>query len=160
MSHYPDILILGVGNMLLGDEGIGVHVIRELEKKKLPGNIELMDAGKAKISILNLLKRRKKIVVIDAARGGKRAGTIYRILPSQIKNEYNKLLSLHEMGLMECLAELENEARPRDIVIIGVEPDSINWGLRLSSRLQKKLPEIVKVVMSEIGNHKITQITK
>jgi Ni,Fe-hydrogenase maturation factor len=64
------------------------------------------------------------------------------------------------MGLMECLAEVENEARLRDIVIIGIEPDSIDWGLRLSSRLQKKLPEIVKAVMSEISNHKITQITK
>jgi len=160
MSHYADVLILGVGNMLLGDEGIGVHVIRELEKKKLPGNIELMDAGTALFSILHLLKKRKKIVVIDAARGGKRPGTIYRILPSQAKNEYNKLLSLHEMGLMECLAEVENEARPRDIVIIGIEPDSIDWGLRLSSRLQKKLPEIVKAVLSEINNHKITQITK
>jgi len=146
--------------MLLGDEGVGVHVIRELEKKKLPGNIELMDAGTALFSILHLLKKRKKIVVVDAARGGKRPGTIYRISPSQIKNEHNKLLSLHEMGLMECLAELENEVRPRGIVIIGVEPDSIDWGLRLSSKLQKKLPEIVKAVMSEISNHKITQITK
>jgi len=160
MSNYSDVLILGVGNILLGDEGIGVHVIRELEKEKLPGNIELMDAGTAMFSILHLLEKRKKIVVIDAARGGKRPGTIYRILPSQIKNEHNKLLSLHEMGLMECLAELENEVRPRDTVIIGVEPDSIDWGLRLSSKLQKRLPEIVKAVMSEISNHKITQITK
>jgi len=119
-----------------------------------------MDAGIALFSILHLLKERKKIVVIDAARGGKKPGTIYRILPSQIKNEYNKLLSLHEMGLMECLAELENEVRPRGIVIIGIEPDSIDWGLRLSSKLQKKLPEIVKAVMSEVSNHKITQITK
>ncbi|MFQ6003266.1 MAG: hypothetical protein ACE5KJ_05925, partial [Candidatus Zixiibacteriota bacterium] len=66
-----------------------------------------------------------------------------------------KLLSLHEMGLMECLAALENEGKPRDVVIIGVEPDSIDWGLQLSSRLQQKLPEIVKVVLSEISNHKI-----
>ena len=160
MSDYSDILILGVGNVLLGDEGVGVHVIRELEKKKLPRNIELMDAGTALFSILHLLKKRKKIVVIDAAKGGNRPGTIYRILPSQIKSERNKLLSLHEMGLMECLAVPENKGKPRDIVIIGVEPDSIDWGLRLSSKLQKKLPEIVKAVMSEISNHKITQITK
>jgi hydrogenase maturation protease len=160
MSHYSDVLILGMGNILLGDEGVGVHVIRELEKKKLPGNIELMDAGTAMFSILHLLEKRKKIVIIDAAKGGKRPGTIYRILPSQIKNEHNKLLSLHEMGLMECLAEVKSEAKPRDIVIIGIEPDSIEWRLRLSSRLQRKLPEIVKAVMSEISNCKITQTAK
>ncbi len=160
MSDYPDVLILGVGNILLKDEGVGVHVIRELEKKKLPSTIELMDAGTALFSISHLLKERKKIVVIDAAKGGKRPGTIYRILPSQIKNEHNKLLSLHEMGLMECLATLEDEARPRDIVIIGIEPESIDWGLRLSSKLQQKLPEIVKAVLSEVSNHKITQIKK
>jgi len=160
MSHYPDVLVLGMGNILLGDEGVGVHVIRELEKKKLPSNIELMDAGTALFSILHLLKERKKIVVIDAAKGGKRPGTIYRVLPSQIKNDYNRLLSLHEMGLMECLAALENEARPRDMVIIGIEPASIEPGLRLSPKLQQKLPEIVKAVMSEISNHKITVDTQ
>ena len=158
MSDYPDILILGVGNTLLGDEGVGVHVIRELEKKKLPRNIELMDAGTALFSILHLLKKRRKIVVIDAAKGGKRPGTIYRILPSQIKNEHRKLLSLHEMGLMECLAALEDEAKPPDIVIIGVEPDSIDWNLQLSSKLQQKLSEIVGAVLSEIGSHQITRV--
>jgi hydrogenase maturation protease len=156
MSNCPDVLILGVGNILLGDEGVGVHVIRELEKKKLPGTIELVDAGTALFSILHLLKKRKKIVVIDAAKGGKRPGTIYRILPCQIKNGHNRLLSLHEMGLMECLAALGGGERPRNIVIIGVEPDSIDWGLRLSRALQQRLPEIVKIVESEISNHRMT----
>ncbi len=154
MSDYPGVLIVGVGNILLGDEGVGVHVIRELEKKKLSGNIELMDAGTGLFSVLHLLRERKKIVVIDAARGGKGPGAIYRISLSQIKDGHNRLLSLHEMGLVECLAALENEARSR-IVIIGVEPNSIDWGLRLSSKLQQKLPEIVKAVLSEIGSHKI-----
>jgi hydrogenase maturation protease len=158
MSDHHDVLVIGVGNILLGDEGVGVHVIRELEKKKLPGNIELMDAGTALFSILHLLKERKKIVVIDAAKGGRKPGTIYRILPSPIKNEHRQLLSLHEMGLMECLAALGNEVKPRDIVIIGIEPDSTDWGLRLSPKLQQKLPEIVQAVMSEISNCKITQL--
>ncbi|MFQ6066149.1 MAG: HyaD/HybD family hydrogenase maturation endopeptidase [bacterium] len=160
MSDCPDILILGVGNILLGDEGVGVHVIRELQKEKLPPNIELMDAGTALFSVLHLLEKRKKIVVIDAAKGGKPPGTIYRILPSRIKSEHNKLLSLHEMGLIECLAAMEAKARPRDMVIIGVEPDSIDWNLQLSRALQQKLPEIVKAVMSEISNHQVRQITK
>ena len=158
MKEYPDVLVLGVGNILLGDEGIGVHVVRELEKKKLPGNVELMDAGTALFSIVHLLEKRKKVIVIDAAKGGGKPGTIYRILPSQIKNEHNRILSMHEMGLRECLAILEYEELFQNIVIIGVEPDSIDWGIQLSSRLQQKLPEIIGAVLSEISNCKTTQI--
>lgn len=158
MKEYPDVLVLGVGNILLGDEGIGVHVVGELEKEKLPGNVELMDAGTALFSIVHLLKKRKKVIVIDAAKGGEEPGTIYRILPSQIKNEHNKILSMHEMGLRECLATLRYEGVPQDVVIIGVEPDLIDWGVQLSPRLQQKLPEIVRVVLSEISNCKTTQI--
>jgi len=159
VSEYTDVLILGIGNILLRDEGIGIHVIRELEKKKLPGNVEIIDAGTALLSILHLLKKRKKVVIIDAAKGGGKPGTLYRILPSRIKNEYNKLLSLHEVGLRECLVTLEEEEKLQDLVIIGVEPESIEWGLQLSSRLKEKLPEIVRSVLSEIrSNFKITQV--
>ncbi len=158
MKEYPDVLVLGVGNILLGDEGIGVHIIRELEKEKLSDNVELMDAGTALFSIVHLLKKRKKVIVIDAAKGGEEPGTIYRILPSQIKNEHNKILSMHEIGLRECLTTLEQEGVSRDIVIIGIEPDLIDWGIQLSPRLQQKLPEIIRAVLSEISNWKTTQI--
>jgi len=154
MSDYADVLVLGVGNTLMGDEGIGVYVIRELEKEKLSGNIELIDAGTALFSIVHLLRKRKKIVIIDAAKGGGKPATIYRILPSQIKSKDNKLLSLHEMGLMESLNTLEDGEKPQDIVIIGVEPASIDWGLKLSSVIERKLPEIVKIVLSEISDYK------
>ena len=158
MKEHRDVLVLGVGNILLGDEGIGVHVVRELEKEKLPGNVELMDAGTALFSIVHLLKKRKKVIVIDAAKGGEEPGTIYRILSSQIENEHSKILSMHEMGLRECLVTLEQEGVFQDIVIIGVEPDLIDWGVQLSSRLQQKLPEIIRAVLSEISNCKTTQI--
>jgi len=158
MKEHRDVLVLGVGNILLGDEGIGVHVIKELEKEKLPGNVELMDAGTALFSTVHFLKKRKKVIVIDAAKGGGKAGTIYRILPSQIKNEHSKILSMHEMGLRECLVTLEQEGVSQDIVIIGIEPDLIDWGIQLSYRLQQKLPEIVRAVLSEISNCKTTQI--
>ncbi len=154
MKEYPDVLVLGVGNILLGDEGIGVHVVRELEEEKLSGNVELMDAGTGLFSIAHLLKKRKKVIVIDAAKGGEEPGTIYRILPSQIKNEHNKILSMHEIGLRECLTTLEQEGVSQDIVIIGIEPDLIDWGIQLSSRLQQKLPEIIRAVLSEISNCK------
>lgn len=154
MKEHRDVLVLGVGNILLGDEGIGVHVIRELEKEKLSGNVELMDAGTALFSIVHLLKERKKVIFIDAAKGGGKPGTIYRILPSQIENEHNRILSMHEMGIGECLTTLKHEGVSQDIVIIGVEPDLIDWGVQLSSRLQQKLPEIIRAVLSEISNCK------
>jgi len=112
-----------------------------------------MDAGTALFSIVHLLKK-KKVIVIDAAKGGEESGTVYRILPSQIENEHNRILSMHEMGIGECLVTLEQEGVFQDIVIIDVEPDLIDWGVQLSSRLQQKLPEIIRAVLSEISNCK------
>lgn len=152
MSEYADVLVLGVGNILMGDEGIGVYVVKELKKKNLPSHIEVIDAGTALFSIVHLLRKRKKIVIIDAARGGEKPGTIYRILPSRIKSRYQRLLSLHEMGLRESLDALEEKEETQEVVIIGVEPAFIDWGLRLSPVVRGKLPEIIKIVLSEISS--------
>ncbi len=166
------ILVLGLGNILLRDEGIGVHVAQKMQRIGLPYNVDVIDGGTAGLDVLLLAQDVEKLVVIDALRAGREAGTIYK---AQLKlEEYDKLeqifsrntrISLHQMSLIDALAAVREMritgfqpvvSRPRwpwypkEIVIIGVEPETMDWGLELSDKLKHKLAEIIDTVLKEI----------
>jgi len=149
MNRKP-ILILGVGNIIQRDDGIGVHVIKEMKKNPLPTNVELFDGGTLGYDLLGIIEERKKVIVIDAVKGQKPPGTLYKFLPSDVPvgNNYD---SLHQLGIIEAirLAELQNKV-PNQIVIIGVEPETIDWGLSLTGTIKEKIPKIISLVMDEI----------
>jgi len=144
-----DILVLGVGNILLRDEGIGPYLVRELKTMSLPGNVELVDAGIATFSLVYLLEGRKKIIIVDAAKGGEKPGSIYRLFPEQIETEKNSPFSLHDIGLMDIL--MTKREKTHNLVIIGVEPEKIGWGTEISLCLKERIPRIIEVIMEEIG---------
>ena len=144
-------MVLGAGNLLLRDEGIGPHLISRLETMSLPDNVELIDAGIATFSLTHLLPGRKKVIIIDAAKGGNRPGSIYRLLPEQIRMEKKNPLSLHDIGLIDALTSGGKPAKTSNLVIIGVEPERIDWGTEISPCLRKRIPRIIEVIMEEIG---------
>lgn len=145
-----DILVVGVGNILLGDEGVGVHTIKELQKLKLPGNVEILDMGVATFPLVSYIVGKKKVIIIDAVRGGGKVGEIYRLSLDEVKRHRSGFFSLHEMGITDILDTLEYKEISRKIVIIGIEPGQIRWGIGLSPILNEKLPEIVKCILKEI----------
>lgn len=150
MKKRP-ILVVGVGNSIQMDDGIGVHVIEEMKKNLLPENIELFDGGTAGYDLLGVIEGRKKIIVIDAVKGQHPPGTLYKFSPDDIPAE-NNYDSLHQLGIIEALklAGLQNKA-PDQTVIIGVEPEKIDWGLSLTSVVKDKIPRIINMVIDEIG---------
>ncbi|MBC7189382.1 hydrogenase maturation protease, partial [Candidatus Aerophobetes bacterium] len=98
-QKLKDILVVGVGNILLGDEGIGVHVLKELEKKKLPDNVELLDLGVSSFSLLSHIEGKKKIIIIDAVKAEGAPGSVYRLSIEDIYREEERFFSLHEIGI-------------------------------------------------------------
>jgi len=153
------ILVLGLGNILLKDEGVGVHVAKHLQKLDLPGDVEVIDGGTAGLDILLSQEGLGKLVVIDATRAGSKPGTIYkaRIKAGEIdkltrifgQNKDSKI-SLHQVGLIDALAAAEKmDCAPREIVIIGVEPKEINYGLELTEQVSRRIPEVVNMVLEE-----------
>jgi hydrogenase maturation protease len=147
----PRIVVIGVGNLLQKDEGIGIHAVQSLQEMDLPPDIKLIDGGTSP-DLIAYTRAGDKMIIIDAARAGGQAGTIYRFKPEDLAAEKGSLASVHELGVVQNLSLLSltgNE--PREIVIIGIEPGEIGWGLELSPDLQQKLPEIVKIVLKEIG---------
>jgi hydrogenase maturation protease len=146
--------VVGIGNVLLRDEGIGCHVAHALEEMPLPG-VEVIDGGTCP-DVLQFLEDVDKLVIVDAVRGGGTPGQIYRFHPHDITLEQQPLLSLHDMSLMDNL-KLMQLWRPDSIgideaVIIGVEPGDIGWGLELSSKLQEKMPQIIDAILSELND--------
>ncbi|MBW1689195.1 MAG: hydrogenase maturation protease [Deltaproteobacteria bacterium] len=143
-------LILGIGNLILKDEGIGVHVVRALEEKKLPPEVGLIDGGTATMDLLSVIYESERIIVIDALKAGGEPGTIYRCLPEDLMETSDRPLSLHQLGLLDVLGMSRQLGGDAAVVIIGVEPKEISWGLELTEELQAVVPKVVKAVKKEL----------
>ena len=148
-----DIIVLGLGNPLMADEGIGGFIINTLlEKKDLYPAVDFIDAGTGGLAILHLIVERKKVIIIDCAYMGKQPGTIVRFTPSQVST-VKKLLhySLHEVDIMKVieLARQLNQC-PDDIVIFGVEPEKIELREGLSPTLKKNTNKYLETIESEL----------
>jgi hydrogenase maturation protease len=152
------ILVLGLGNILLKDEGVGVHIAQMLQELALPHNVEVVDGGTASLDVLLLAPGIEKLVVIDALRAGKEAGTIYKArLKSEERDKLEQIfssgsrISLHQVGLIDALAIAERmNCAPKEIAIIGIEPKKIDCGLELTDDVKQKIPEIINTVLKEI----------
>ena len=154
------ILVLGLGNILLRDEGVGVHVAEQLQKQTLPGNVEIVDGGTASLDVFLLTQGIDKLVVIDAVRAGKKPGTIYKAwlkaaeldkLALIFGQDRESKISLHQVGLIDALACAEKmNCAPKRIVIIGVEAGEVDCGLELTEKVKQRIPEIINIVLEEI----------
>jgi hydrogenase maturation protease len=150
--------VLGIGNVLLRDEGIGCHVVHALEGTPLPG-VKIIDGGTCP-DVLQLLEDADKLVIVDAVKGGGAPGQIYRFHPEDITLEQKPFLSLHDVGLVDSLMLMQLWRKTGEAVIIGVEPGEINLGLELSPELQEKMPKIIDAILAELNNTKPEGETK
>jgi len=148
-----DIVVLGLGNPLMADEGIGGFLIdRLLEKKDLYPNVDFIDAGTGGMSILYLIAERKKVIIIDCAYMGKVPGTIVRFRPEDVKT-VKKLLhySLHEIDILKVIAFARQLNQcPDDIVMFGIEPEKIELKNSLNQVLLGKIDEYLEILEREL----------
>ena len=149
-------LVVGIGNALLRDEGIGCHVVRALKRIPLP-DVEMIDGGTCP-DMLSSLEDVDKLIIVDAVKGGGTPGQIYRFHLKDITLEQKPFLSLHDMGLVDNLMCMQlwhpDKIGIGEAVIVGVEPKETNWGLELSPELQEKVPQIIDAILAELSNSK------
>jgi len=141
--------VVGIGNVLLRDEGIGCHVVHAMEGIPLP-DVEIIDGGTC-LDVLQLLEDADKLVIVDAVKGGGTPGQIYRFHLEDITLEQKPFLSLHDVGLVDNLMLMQLWRNIGEAVIIGVEPREINWGLELSPELREKMPQIIETILAELS---------
>lgn len=136
------------------DDGVGIHVVRELEVRRLPPNVEVHDGKTNAFEVLEYMDGRDKAIIIDAYQTGAKPGTIHRFTFDPDKAEYNSALnlSMHDINFVDALRAGKKAYRlPREIVIIGVEPEVLDYGLELSPEVKKAVPNIIKTILSEIA---------
>jgi len=144
------VIVAGVGNVLLRDEGVGVRVVEALRGTPLPEGVELMEVGTALEALLALPEGVEKLVVVDAMRAGFKPGTVLRLKIEDLRPLRAKV-SLHEAGLPEILGLLWLSGRgPREVVVLGVEAKEVGFGEGLSPEVEARLPEIMAKVMEEV----------
>jgi hydrogenase maturation protease len=138
----PRILIAGLGNVLLRDDGVGVHAIREIQKAPPPGT-RVVEVGTAVLDALHLFQWADRILAFDAMQAGGPPGSLYS-LPILGVGDRTPQASLHELDLLAALRFLPEPKRP-EIMILGVEPKIIDFGLDLTAEVQAALQELIRV---------------
>lgn len=143
----PDeILILGVGNILLKDEGVGIHAIRKMEEMEWPDHVKLLDGGTGGFHMLSILQEYKTIIMIDAALDNDRPGTI-KVLEPKFSKDFPRVLSSHDIGLKDLLdsANLLGPLPKIHLIAITIKPQQ-DLEIELSREFRLILPEIIKKV--------------
>lgn len=151
-THKKDV-VLGLGNVLMSDEGVGVHLIARLSalKKNFP-HVDFIDAGTAGMSVLHLIANRRKAVIIDCAEMQTAPGTIRRFGPQQVKSVKTLThYSCHEADILQIVGICRQLGQsPDEIIFFGIEPQTVAPGRALSQTLADRLDDYVDAVCKEL----------
>jgi hydrogenase maturation protease len=146
------VLVVGIGNILLADEGVGPHVIRALENVDLPPSVELLDGGTAGADLIDQICDRQKVIFIDAVEADAEPGSILRMTAGQLTANLCRSVSLHEFGLVETVIMAEQlGCAPKEVVILGVKPKDVSCGLELSQEVAAAVPKVVELILAELS---------
>lgn len=149
-------LVLGVGNLLLSDEGIGIHAVKRLlETQVLPDDVEIVDGGTAGLNLLYYLEGVERLVIIDAVETGGPPGTIVRLAGDKIPAYMALKVSPHEITLPDFLAAAKlRDLYPKEVVVWGMQPLSLEVGVELTPCLAEKLGTLVDFVVGEFAGRR------
>jgi hydrogenase maturation protease len=150
------VLVVGIGNELLRDEGLGVHVARALAASPaLPESAEVVEAGLALLDLAGEMARRERVILVDAVRAEREPGTLYRLELRDGMVERmpaGPALSLHQWGLADTLRAIALMGLlPRRVTVLGAEPERVEPGLDLSPAVAGAARRLVALVLAELA---------
>ena len=150
-------LILGVGNLLLSDEGVGLHVLERLAATyDLPEEVQTLDGGTLGLDLLYYLEGVENLVIVDAVKMGKEPGALLRLEGDEVPAFLSIKISPHQIGIPDMLfAAKLKDLYPRNVVLWGVQPGVLDIGLDLSPPIAARVDELVEKVMDELRRWEI-----
>lgn len=157
-------LVLGVGNKLMSDEGIGVHVIERLiETYRIPKEVQVLDGGTLGLDLLYYLEGIENLLLVDAAETGKEPGTVIRLEGEQVPAFMSVKISPHQMGVPDMLAAARLQGTyPQRLVLWGVQPELITLGLELSPLLAARRDFLAEKLAEELRGwgHRVQRLAE
>jgi hydrogenase maturation protease len=145
-------LVLGLGNVLMGDEGVGVHVVRAVENHTLPANVECLDGGTGGFTLLEPLQEAGRIILIDAAADGNPVGTVTRTTP-RFSRDYPPTLTAHDIGVKDLLDVFYIQGGGPDVILYAITIDPQQpISMELSEVIAKAAEVAVAEILAELGD--------
>ena len=146
-------VLLGVGNILLSDEGVGVRLVeRILDRHRLPAGVAVLDGGTCAMEMLEDLEHLDLLVIADCVRSGRTPGSVVVLRDEEVPAFFRTKLSPHQIGLADVLATLRFIGRaPRRTVVVGIEPQSLATGMSLSSAVRAALPQAEEALLDALA---------
>jgi hydrogenase maturation protease len=146
------VLVLGLGNILLGDEGVGVRIIEALAARYVfPEGVELLDGGTSGMELLDTIADCEHLLICDAVRAEAPAGTVIRLTDAQVPALFRQHLSPHQLGLADVLATLKLlDQAPASVTLIGVVPQNLDLGMELSAAMVHAVDRAVACLAEEL----------
>lgn len=148
-------MVLGVGNILLSDEGVGVYVAQEMMKRGLPPGVEVLEGGTDGFGLMHVLLRADRLILVDAVKGGGPPGSIYRFdigdcppFPDSFKT------SLHQISILEVINLSGLIGTTPRTTVIGVEPKWMGMGMGLSPEVEAKVPRVIELIQKEVNAYR------
>ena len=143
-------LVLGLGNVIMGDEGVGVHVVRALQPEQLPEGVEVLDGGTGGFILLEPLESADRIILVDATADGQPLGTISRTKP-QFSSDYPPTLTAHDIGIKDLLDSFYIRGGNRDITLYAITIDPRQpISLDLSETIAKAAQETAQLILAQL----------
>jgi hydrogenase maturation protease len=147
-----NISIIGIGNSIMGDDGVGIHAVLKLKEMEFQPGVEVFDAGTDAFYALEVMDGKDKVIILDACKGNNAPGTLYRFICDPVHGKWDQAfrLSMHGMNFLDIMITSGALKLPPDIVILGVEPEVVKWSTELSPRVKEALPMLIDMVVREL----------
>lgn len=148
------ISVVGIGNILMSDEGVGIRAVEALQRQYcFPEGVKLIYGGTGGLDLVSMLNGCNKLIIIDAVSGGEQPGSVYLLTAKQLRQQTQSCSSLHEFGILEAVKILEMLGKPlAETIIIGVEPDIIDFGLQLSPAVNSQLDSVLAMAVRQLSD--------
>jgi hydrogenase maturation protease len=147
-----NVLVVGVGNVLMGDDGVGVRVVHEIRRRfHLPAGVEILDGGTSGLELLSYFSDREHVIIVDAVKCGLPPGTVVKVEGEDVPARFMAKISPHQLGLSDVLAAVRITGRlPKKMALFGIEPKRVELRLDLSEEVERNFEKLIDSIRNEL----------
>lgn len=151
LSPFSGTVVLGVGNLVHADDGLGVHALRLLQNDtRVPADVRLIEGGTLGLELIGYVSQAARLLVLDAIDANQKPGGIIRMTGSELSRVAGGS-NVHQLGLADLMNALRLlDSEPGEVVLLGIQPESVEWSATLTASVEAALPELVEAAIQQL----------